>query len=81
MMNLFADAMDADGDGFIEQDEYLAFLRVAPDVGPQAILAGFARLDADGDGRISREEFTAGASHFFLSSDPAHPGTSILGQA
>jgi hypothetical protein len=34
-----------------------------------------------GDGRISREEFTAGAAQFFLSSDPAHPGTSILGQA
>jgi EF hand len=47
----------------------------------QVVLAGFARLDANGDGRISREEFTAGSAHTFLSNDPAHPGTSILGQA
>jgi Ca2+-binding EF-hand superfamily protein len=80
LMGLFAHAMDADGDGFIEPAGYLTFFR-AVDLDPQVAQAAFARLDADGDGRISCEEFTAGAAPFFLSSDPAHPGTSILGQA
>lgn len=81
LMGLFADAMDADGDGFIEPAEYLALFGAAPGLDPQVVQAAFARLDADGDGRISCGEFTAGAAQFFLSSDPAHPGTSILGQA
>jgi Ca2+-binding EF-hand superfamily protein len=81
LTSLFADAMDADGDGFIEPAEYLAFFGAAPDLDPGAAQAAFARLDADGDGRVSRGEFTAGVAQFFLSSDPAHPGTGILGQA
>jgi Ca2+-binding EF-hand superfamily protein len=79
--SLFASAMDADDDGFIEPAEYLAFFSVVPGLDPHAAQAAFTRLDADGDGRISRDEFTAGAAHFFSSSDPAHPGTSMLGQA
>ncbi len=81
LIDLLADTLDADGDGYIEQDEYLTLFRAMPNVDREVVLAGFAHLDADGDGRISRDEFTAGASHTFLSSDPAHPGTSILGQA
>jgi hypothetical protein len=45
------------------------------------VLAAFTRLDTDGDGRISREELVAAIAHVFLSSDPAHPGTDLLGQA
>ncbi len=81
LMGLLAGAMDADGDGFIKQNEYVALFRAVPGVAPEVVQAAFERLDADGDGRISRDEFTAGASHVFLSSDPSHPGTSILGQA
>ncbi len=79
--SLLADALDADGDGFIEPAEYLALFGASPDLDPRVTRAAFDRLDADGDGRISREEFTAGVAHFFLSSDPAHPGTSLLGLA
>jgi len=78
-LSLIADVMDADGDGFIEPTEYLALFGAAPSLDPQVVQAIFERLDADGDGRISREEFQA--AHLLLSSDPAHPGTSILGQA
>lgn len=81
LTGLFADAMDTDGDGFIEPAEYLAFYGSAPDLDPGVVQAAFSRLDADGDGRISRREFTDGVAQFFLSSDPAHPGTALLGQA
>ncbi len=78
-VSLLADAMDADGDGFIEATEYLALFGAAPDLDPQVVQAAFERLDTNGDGRISREELQAGAARLFLSSDRAHPGTSILG--
>jgi Ca2+-binding EF-hand superfamily protein len=80
LQGLIAQALDADGDGFIEQAEYLTAFD-APGMDRQAVLAAFERLDADGDGRISREEYAAFAAQFFLSSDQAHPGTSILGPA
>ncbi len=80
-ISLIVDAMDADGDGFIEQAEYVAAFRAAPGMDAQVVQAAFARLDADGDGRVSREELMAGVAHLFLSSDQAHPGTGILGQA
>ena len=80
-VSLVADAMDTDGDGFIELAEYQALFRSAPDFDPQIVQAAFERLDADGDGRISREELQAGIAHLFLSGDQAHPGTTMLGQA
>lgn len=81
LASLAADAMDTDGDGFIEPAEYQAFFLSSPNMDPQLVQAAFARLDADGDGRISREEFQVGIAHLFLSSDQDHPGTSMLGQA
>jgi Ca2+-binding EF-hand superfamily protein len=81
LVSLFADALDADGDGFIEPAEYLALFGAAPGLDPQMVEAAFERLDADGDGRISREEFQAGAAHAFRSGDQAIPGTGISGQS
>jgi Ca2+-binding EF-hand superfamily protein len=80
-VSLLADAMDADGDGFIEPTEYLALFGAAPSVDPQVVQAAFERLDADGDGRISRKEFQAGIAQLFLSGDQASPGTGMLGQS
>ncbi len=74
LVSLFADALDADGDGFIEPTEYLALFGAAPGLDPQMVEAAFERLDADGDGRISREEFQAGVAQAFLSGDQARPG-------
>ena len=75
---IVAEAMDLDGDGFIELAEYERAFRVV-DVGPEVVMAGFQRLDQDGDGRISTQEFEAGVAHAFLSQDPADPGTFMLG--
>lgn len=78
-ISLIADALDADGDGFIEPTEYLALFGATPSLDPRVVQAIFERLDADGDGRITREEFQA--AHLLLSSDHAHAGTGILGQS
>ncbi len=78
---LFADAMDADGDGFIEPTEYLALFGAAPGLDPQIVEAAFERLDADGDGRISREELQAGVAQALLRGDQVLPGTNIPGQS
>lgn len=81
LVSLFADALDADGDGFIEPTEYLALFGAAPGLDHQMVEAVFERLDADGDGLISREEFQAGVAHAFLSGDQTFPGTDIFGQS
>jgi Ca2+-binding EF-hand superfamily protein len=79
IISLVADVMDIDGDGFIEQDEYVALFRAVPEIDRQVVLAGFARLDANGDGRISREEFQAGVADLVLSTNQADPGSSLIG--
>jgi Ca2+-binding EF-hand superfamily protein len=80
LFEIVADAMDIDGDGFIEQAEYAQLFHLA-NVGDEVVLAAFQCLDQDGDGRISTQEFRAGAAHAFLSQDSANPGTAMLGLA
>lgn len=74
-ITLIADAMDADGDGFIEPTEYLALFGAVPNLDPRVVQAAFERLDADGDGRISLEEFQA--AHLLLSSDQTQAGAGM----
>lgn len=45
--------MDADGDGYVDRDEFIAAGGTAED---------FALLDADGDGQVTQEEFDANAA-------------------
>ncbi|WP_410622810.1 EF-hand domain-containing protein [Amycolatopsis sp. cmx-8-4] len=71
---------DADGNGFIEHEDFVqrgaqvaaAFGYATETAAAQAVTAGFQRvweslvgnLDADGDGRVSRAEFTGGMTVF-----------------
>lgn len=74
-----AEALDKDGDGYIEQADYAALFAVLG-LPAETGLAGFSRLDADHDGKISTGEFVAGIADLFLSHNPADPGTAMIGQ-
>ena len=73
-----AQAMDRDGDGFIDADEY-AGLWAPQGLDEDVIRAGFGRLDADADGKVSTAEFADAIAQMFLSQDPADPGTAVMG--
>ncbi len=73
------EALDMDGDGYVEQADYAAFLAVGG-VATEIALAGFARLDTDHDGKVSTDDLIAGTAQLFLSQDPADHGTAMLGQ-
>jgi len=80
VLKIIAEAMDRDGDGFIEHQEYLRLSGV-PRLDSQAYLAAFDRLDSDGDGRLTAAQFEEAITHLFVSQDPADPGTALLGHA
>ncbi len=54
--------MDADRDGFIEQEVYVRLFAVTG-ADPQTVLAGFRRIDSDGDGRLTTAQFLEGVAH------------------
>jgi hypothetical protein len=80
VLKLMIEAMDYDGDGLIEHQDYLR-LSGLPGLDPQAYLAAFGRLDADGDGKVTVAQFQEAIAHLFLSQDPADPGTVFLGHS
>ncbi|HEY3480221.1 MAG TPA: EF-hand domain-containing protein [Streptomyces sp.] len=77
---VMAQAIDQDGDGFIELEEYVGWFATIS-LSRDVVVAAFERLDADGDGRITHAEFVDGTEHLMLSQDAGDPGTAMLGQA
>jgi Ca2+-binding EF-hand superfamily protein len=80
VLAMMTEAMDHDGDGFIEHRDYQR-LSGLPGMDPQVFLAAFDRLDTDGDGRLSLAQFQEAIAHLFSSQNPADPGTAMLGHA
>ncbi|MFH8800335.1 EF-hand domain-containing protein [Streptomyces sp. NPDC017936] len=74
------DVMDADGDNQISKDEYLRLANNIWGISSPEAAQAFAALDTDGDGHISRPEFIRAAREFFLSPDPAAPGSLTFGR-
>lgn len=59
--NLFAE-MDANGDGAIDEEEFLAVAEEAgSDISDDQLKEVFAELDANGDGSVDQEEFMTAA--------------------
>ncbi|MFD1544262.1 EF-hand domain-containing protein [Nonomuraea guangzhouensis] len=73
------DAADSDGDGTISRAEFARFYH-AVEIPDEAISIAFDKLDTDGDGTISRQELIEGTQALLTSSDPAEPGTWLVGK-
>jgi len=69
---------DQDGDGYIDQNEYLDMFK-AYGLYTANVMIAFDKLDLNGDKRISNQELIKAFSEFFLSSDPEAPGNWIFG--
>lgn len=73
---------DADGDGFVSEDEFTATrsarMKAMADAGKPmkgaATAPAFADLDADGDGKLSEAELTAGQQAHMKSMREMHGG-------
>jgi Ca2+-binding EF-hand superfamily protein len=61
---------DADGDGRLNEEEYLRLMRTWYDAEDSDALAAFRRLDRDGDGFLTHDELVGAATAFYLSDDP-----------
>ena len=72
------DALDLDGDGKIEPNEYAAFVRPLGVMGQDARTA-FGQLDRDGDGLIEREDFAQDLHDYFASDDRAAMANWLFG--
>jgi juvenile hormone diol kinase len=69
---------DRDGDGRLSGVEYTAFLGCYG-VGEKSAREAFQHLDQDGLGYLTTETVTKRYEEFFLSDDPATPGSFLFG--
>ncbi|WP_412076663.1 methylglyoxal synthase [Streptomyces xanthophaeus] len=69
-LDALADALDRDGDGRIDREEYERIFGATGLSGTTDALA-FDSVDADGDGSVSREELRAAAVYLFPLADPS----------
>ncbi|GAA2786714.1 EF-hand domain-containing protein [Saccharopolyspora taberi] len=79
LVSVVARAVDENGDGYIDEAEYVRLFSVSGLPG-ETVQAGFEALDTDKDGRVSVAEFETAIVQLFLSANPADPGTALLGR-
>ncbi len=75
VLSLFA-AVDSDGDGLVELDEYGQFLSVMGSTMDPS--AAFYKLDLDGSGTIEMDELESLLVQYFTSTDVKDPGNYLL---
>ena len=70
-------AWDQDGDGMLDQEEFIIFKTTYHATRDVAIEA-FRRLDRDGDGQLTREEYVTAVREFYSSDDPNALGNWLI---
>ncbi|GHH86485.1 calcium sensor EFh [Streptomyces sulfonofaciens] len=73
------DAVDADGDGRISQEEHRRLVETW-NGRPVDMTGVFELIDPNGDGHLDREEFALLWRQFWISDDPAEPGNWLCGR-
>ncbi|WP_416974004.1 EF-hand domain-containing protein [Streptomyces sp. 4F14] len=68
-LDALADALDRNGDGVVDADEYARFFGSTGAASDPDL--AFEALDTDGDGRLTRQEFMGVAAYLFPLADPA----------
>lgn len=75
---LFFSAVDANGDGFIQQDEFQLFFQILG-LDPNFAPASFNAIDTNNDGKLSLDEFVTAGVDFFTSEDETNPNKFFWG--
>lgn len=77
---MLAHLIDQDGDGFIDAHEH-ARCAATQAIDESVSRAAFEFLEADADGKVSAGDYSAALRHVWVSQNPAHPGTAMLGHS
>ncbi|WP_330328931.1 EF-hand domain-containing protein [Streptomyces sp. NBC_00536] len=73
------DIADTDGNGLIDEDEYVTMFSKTVGASPADLKVAFAKLDRDGNGTLDREEIRRATEEYGTSEDPQAPGNWLLG--
>ena len=75
---LFFSAVDANSDGFIQEDEFKLFFQILG-LDPNMAPATFQAIDTNNDGQLSLDEFVTAGVDFFTSEDESSPNKLFWG--
>jgi len=75
---LFFGAVDANGDGQIQADEFALFFQIIG-LNPDLATDSFKAIDTNNDGQLSLDEFVTAGTDFFTSEDEKSPSKYFWG--
>lgn len=75
---LFFSAVDANGDGMIQDDEFQLFFQILG-LDPKLAIDSFKAIDTNNDGQLSLDEFVTAGVDFFISEDDKSPNKLFWG--
>lgn len=75
----FFELADMDGNGRLDQDEYVDLYSVGVGIARYDTIQAFRRFDVDAKGYLTREQWRQIVADFYQSSDPDAPGNWLWG--
>lgn len=79
MIAAWMDIADTDGNGLIDEEEYITMYSKTLGATREDLKVAFARLDLDGNGTLDHEEIHRAAIEYCSSDDPQAPGNWLFG--